>query len=71
MKKLYQTLTLLCKTLPLTNPEFVMLKCPEFLKKLALDETSANSENQIFYMDYYQLKQINILKQIGINYTQK
>jgi hypothetical protein len=70
MKKLYQTLTPSFKTLPLTNPEFVMLKCPDFLMKLALDETPPVAEKHLCYMDYYQLQQINLMKQIGINFTQ-
>ena len=65
MKQLYQTLTPLF-TPPLTNPKFVMLRCPEFLIKLTLDETPPGAENHFCFMDYYQLKQINLLKQIGI-----
>ncbi|KAF0234957.1 MAG: hypothetical protein FD181_3585 [Prolixibacteraceae bacterium] len=70
MKKLYQALTTFFKTLPLTNPEFELLKCPGFLMKLALHETPPDAENQLCYMDYYQLQQINLLKRIGINFTQ-
>lgn len=66
MKKLYQTLTPSLKTVPLTNPEFVTLKCPEFLMKLLLQETPPVAEKQLCYMDYYQLQQMNLLKQIGI-----
>jgi hypothetical protein len=69
MKKLYQTLTPSITT-PLTNPEFVLLKCPEFLMKLALHETPPVAEKHLCYMDYYQLQQINLMKQIGINFTQ-
>ena len=70
MKKLYQTLTTLFKTLPLTNPEFELLKCPEFLMKLALDKNPAGAEKQLCYMDYYQLQQMSLLRRIGIGFTQ-
>lgn len=70
MKELYQTLKHISKTRPLTNYEFVMLKCPEFLMKLALDKNPAGAENQLCYMDYYQLQQMKLLKQIRIKFTQ-
>lgn len=70
MKKLYQTLKTLYKTRFHKNPEFVMLKCPGFLTKLTLDETPPGTEKQLCYVDYYQLQQINLMKQIGINFTQ-
>lgn len=66
MKQLYQTLTPLFNTLPLRNQEYMMLKCPDFLMKLALDETPPVAEKHLCYMDYYQLQQINLMKQIGI-----
>lgn len=69
MKQLYQTLTPLF-TLPLINPEFIMLKCPEFLMELALDKTPDSAENHFCFMDAYQHQQMNLLKQIGINFTQ-
>ena len=70
MKKLYQALTTFFKTLPLTNPEFELLKCPGFLMKLALHETPPDAENQLCYMDYYQLQQMNLLQQLAIKNTQ-
>ena len=66
MKKLYQTLTTLFTTLPLINKEFIMLKCPEFLMNLALDETPPVAENHICFMDKYQLKEMDLLRRIGI-----
>ena len=66
MKQLYQILIPLLKTFPPINHELMMLKCPEFLTEIALDNSPATSENQLCYMDYYQLQQINLLKQIGI-----
>jgi hypothetical protein len=66
MKKLYQTLTPSFTTSPLSNPEFVLLKCPDFLLKLALKETPPVAKKHLCYMDYYQLQQINLMKQIGI-----
>ena len=66
MKELYQTLKHFSKTRPLANPEFELLKCPEFLMKLALDKNPAGAEKQLCYMDYYQLQQMSLLKQIGI-----
>lgn len=71
MKRLYQTLTPLFTALPLLNQEFMMLRCPEFLMKIALDKSPVSSENQLCFMDYYQLQQMNLMNQIGINFTQK
>lgn len=70
MKKLYQTLKHLLKTRPQEYPEFIQLKCPDFLMKIALDQSSAHSEKHFCYMDTYQHQQINLLKQIGININQ-
>lgn len=70
MKHLYKALKTLYKTRFHKNPEFVMLKCPGFLMKLALNETPRSTEKQLCYVDYYQLQQINLMKQIGINFTQ-
>lgn len=66
MKELYQTLKHFIKTQPLANPEFFTLKCPGFFMKPELDETPSREEKQLCYMDYYQLQQINLMKQIGI-----
>jgi hypothetical protein len=69
MKKLYQTLKLPFLTLPLANPEFELLKCPGFLMKLALHETPPSTEKHLCYMDNYQLKEMDLLKKIGINFN--
>ena len=70
MKKLYQTLKHLLKPRPLNHPDFLMLKCPDFLMKIALDKTTAHSDKNFCYMDAYHLQQLNLLKQIGININQ-
>lgn len=67
MKKLYQTLKTLFETLPLAKPKLVMLKCPRFLMKCATKKSPAPSENYTCYMDRYQLEQMSLLQQIGIN----
>lgn len=66
MKQLYQTLTPFFATLPLISPEFIILKCPEFLMKIALEKSPACSKNQFCFMDVYQLQQLNVIKQIRI-----
>ena len=66
MKELYQALKHFSKTLPLANPEFELLKCPKFLMKLVLDETPPGAENHICFMDKYQLKEMDLLRRIGI-----
>ena len=66
MKKLYQTLTPLLTPLPLINQEFMMLKYPEFLMKIAMDKSPASSGNHICFMDNYQHQQLNLIKQIRI-----
>jgi len=66
MKELYQTLKHFVNARPLANPEFFILKYPRFLMKPVLQETQAGAEKQLCYMDYYQLQQINLMKQIGI-----
>lgn len=71
MKKLNQISMPLFTVLPLMNHEFIMLKCPEFLMKIALNKSPASSENQLCFMDNYQLQQMNLLMQIGINFAQK
>jgi len=70
MKKLYQTLKHLLKTRPQEYPEFIQLKCPDFLLKIALDKTTTHSDRHFCYMDAYHLQQLNLLKQIGININQ-
>lgn len=66
MKKLYQTLKRLLKTRPRQYPEFIQLRCPDFLMKIALDKSSAHSEKHFCYMDTYQHQQMNLLMKIGI-----
>lgn len=66
MRELYQTLKHLVKSLPRTNLEIIMLKCPEFLIKPAMDKTPAGSGKGICFMDYYQQYQMNLLKKIEI-----
>ena len=71
MKKLYQTLAPLFKTLPLIHHEFIMMNCPEFLMKIALDKSPGSSKNQLCYMDNYQLQQMKLLKQIANQFILK
>ncbi len=70
MKKLYQTLKHFLTAHPPKNPEFVMLQCPDFLMKITLEKSTAQSEKNFCYMDVYQIQQLNLLKQIGININQ-
>lgn len=66
MKELYQTLKHFIKRQPWENPEFFALKCPGFFMKPIMDKTPSRADKQLCYMDYYQLQQINLIKQIGI-----